>query len=119
MTRVTALVLDWAACTAVTWVMVFLGMFQDVTHRGLITMGVFFVECTVGTAMTGGSFGQLLARICVARVDARDPEAGRLSIGRAALRTALICLVLPAAVIGVNRRGLHDLAAGTVVLSRR
>jgi uncharacterized RDD family membrane protein YckC len=35
-----------------------------------------------------------------------------------ALRTFLLCLILPAAVFDKDHRGLHDLAAGTVVVRR-
>jgi hypothetical protein len=35
------------------------------------------------------------------------------------VRAALVCFVLPALVIGVDRRGLHDLAVNTVVINRR
>jgi uncharacterized RDD family membrane protein YckC len=32
------------------------------------------------------------------------------------LRALLLCLVLPAVVYDKDRRGIHDLAAGTIVL---
>ena len=112
--RFTALVVDWAACTIVTWGLVRAGVLGDVPYLGMITMALFFIEATLGTAFAGGSFGQICARIMVVRL---TPEPVRL--WRAALRTALICLVLPALVIGVHRRGLHDLTMGTVVVNRR
>ena len=36
---------------------------------------------------------------------------------RAMLRTALVCLVVPPVVANAERRGLHDLAAGSIVVS--
>ena len=38
---------------------------------------------------------------------------------RSAVRTALKCLVIPAVIIGADRRGLDDLMLGTVVVNRR
>ena len=40
------------------------------------------------------------------------PDAGPL---RALVRTALLCLVIPAVVWGPDGRGLHDVVAGTTI----
>jgi uncharacterized RDD family membrane protein YckC len=49
------------------------------------------------------------------------PVSGRPAVGivRAALRGVLLCLVIPALVMDEQRRGWHDRAAGTVVVSGR
>ena len=113
MVRVTALVLDWAACTLLMWGLVSAGFLPDVTYRGAITLGLFFLEATLGTMLAGGSLGQIITRIAVVRLDGEP-----VGLVRAVVRTVLICLVIPAVVIGVHRRGLHDLAVGTVVVKR-
>jgi len=77
-------------------------------------MAVFFVESSVLTALASGSFGQLVTRVAVVRLD-RQP----LGFLRAFARALLVCLVLPAVVIGQDRRGLHDVAVNTVVIKRR
>jgi uncharacterized RDD family membrane protein YckC len=79
-----------------------------------MTLAVFFVQTGTGTMLFGGSVGQLLARIAVVRLD-REPLGPLRAYGRA----FLVCLVLPALAIGPDRRGVHDLAAGTVVINRR
>ena len=112
--RIAALVLDWAACMAVA-----VGFFGPAVLTGTgwqrwMILTVFFVEATALSAVAGGSFGQLLCRIAVVRLDRRP-----LGLVRAAARTALVCLAVPALVIGPHRRGLHDLAVGTVVVNRR
>jgi uncharacterized RDD family membrane protein YckC len=56
----------------------------------------------------------VVCRIAVARLD-RQP----LGVARAVLRAVLVSLALPALVIGPDRRGLQDLAAGTVVINRK
>ncbi len=112
--RVGALILDWIICTGVA---VLLFGVRVVTGQGWtswMTLATFFVETSVLCVLVGGSVGQLICRIAVVRVE-RLP----LDPGRSVLRAALVCVVLPALVVGTDRRGLHDLAAGTVVVSRR
>lgn len=75
---------------------------------------VFFIQTTCLSAITGASAGQLICGLTVVRLDGK-----RLGLPRALLRQALLCLVLPALVIGVDRRGLNDMAANTVVVARR
>ena len=112
--RVGALVLDWIICTVVA---VLLFGTRVVTGQGWtswMTLATFFVESSVLCVLAGGSVGQLICRIAVVRGDRRP-----LDPGRSVLRAALVCVVLPALVVATDRRGLHDLAAGTVVVSRR
>jgi uncharacterized RDD family membrane protein YckC len=82
--------------------------------RAWMILTAFFVQSTLLSWLAGGSFGQLVCRLAVVRLD-RTP----LGIVRAVLRAALVSLALPALVIGPDRRGLQDLAAGTVVINRR
>ena len=73
----------------------------------------FFLESAVLSALAGGSFGQLLARIAVIRLD------GEQLGWRAVPRALLVSLALPALIIGPHRRGLQDLLCDTVVVRRR
>jgi uncharacterized RDD family membrane protein YckC len=82
--------------------------------KSFMILAVYFVEASLLTIFTGGSFGQLIARIGIVRVDGRP-----LGWWRPVVRTALKCLVLPALVVGAERRALPDLLLGTVVVSRR
>ena len=65
----------------------------------------FFVEVSILTGLLGYSIGHRVTGVRVVRVDG-DP----LDPLRAALRTALICLVIPPLVFRPDGRGLHDLA---------
>ncbi len=112
--RVAAILVDWAASMAFAAGMVGPGAITGHDWRPWIPYLVFFVEGAVLTALTGSSFGQLLARIGIVRLDHRPVE-----WWRAVLRTALKCLVIPAIVVGAERRGLDDLMLGTVVVTRR
>ena len=112
--RIAALVLDWAACMIVAIALFGTGVLREPGWKAWMILAVFFVESTVLTALIGSSFGQFISRIGVMRLDARP-----LGWGRAALRAALICLVLPTIVIGPDRRALNDLLLGTFVANLR
>ena len=111
--RLAALLIDWAAATLLSVGAFGMTVMTGHDWRAWLPMAVFFVERAVLTALVGSSFGQLLARIGVVRLD-RRPIGWWRSVARAALK----CLVLPAVVIGAERRGLDDLMLGTVVVHR-
>lgn len=112
--RIAALVVDWAASMLLAAVLFGRGALTESGWRSLTTIGAFFLLTATSSMLFGGSLGQILAKIAVVRVD-REPLGPLRAYGRA----LLVCLVLPAVVIGPDRRGLHDLAAGTIVVSRR
>jgi hypothetical protein len=112
--RIAALILDWAASMAVA-----VGLFGTAVVAGSgwqawMVLAVFFVESTLLVTVASGSFGQLLCRIAVVRLDTKP-----VGFPRALLRQALICLALPPLIIGPDRRGLQDLAANTAVVNRK
>ena len=82
-------------------------------QRALAGNGAFALEVLLLTALTGQSIGMRLLGIRVVRLKAADGVPGFLP---AAVRTALLMLVLPAVVFDRDNRGLHDKAAGTVVV---
>lgn len=91
------------------------GLLDDPTsvQRSLVANGAFAVQVIVLQSLTGQSIGMRLLGIRVARLaDPRDVP-GFVPV---AVRTALIFLVVPALLLDRNGRGLHDKAAGTVVL---
>lgn len=81
--------------------------------RTLIVDGSLVLQVIVLQALTGQSLGMRLIGIRVARAAAPAELPGLLAV---ALRTALLVLVLPAVLLDRDGRGLHDKAAGTVVL---
>ena len=78
------------------------------------TLAIFALEIVVLTWLTGASFGQRLLGLRVVLV-----SGDRVGIFRVALRTALLCLVIPAVVFDSEGRGLHDRAAGSRVIRVR
>lgn len=112
--RIVALVLDWAACMAVAVFLFGTGVLRESGWRAWMVLAVYFVESTVLTALTGSSFGQLITRIGIVRLDGQ-----RLGWPRAVARAAMISVVVPTIVIGAERRALNDLLLGTVVVNLR
>ena len=110
--RLAAIVIDWGASMLVAR-LVFPGLPYPGNESALATLGVFFAEVTLFTWLIGASFGQRLLGIAVIR-----QQGGRLGLPATALRTLLICLVIPALVYDSEGRGLQDRAAGSVVVRR-
>lgn len=95
--RVAALAVDWFACLFASFVFASPGAVVSGNSRWL-PLVLLVVESAVLTATLGGSAGQLLLGVRVRRVAGGGPP----DLGRAR-----------------DRRGLHDRAAGTVVVARR
>ena len=112
--RVAAMIGDWAACMIVATLIFGSEVLTGSGWRSFMILALYFVEASILTALTGASFGQLIARIGVIRLDG-----GPLGWWRPVARTAMKCVVLPAVVIGAERRGMNDLLLGTVVVNRR
>jgi len=115
--RAGAIVIDWFASLFVatlidTWAAARAGGASYVIGADAITpLVVFFLEVTVFTWLTTASFGQRLVGISVVGLDGQ-----RLSLLKIAIRTLLICLVIPAVVYDGQGRGLHDRAVGSVAI---
>lgn len=109
--RLAALTLDWLAASLIVIAVVGAEEWSNSGTASTMTLGVFWAEATLLTALVGGSFGQLLTRVRVTRLDGRP-----LDLLRAAGRTLLICLVIPPLVFNPEQRGLHDLATGAIAL---
>jgi hypothetical protein len=111
--RVAALVVDWAASMVVATLIFGTGALRGGGLLGFTVLGVYVLEKWVLTWLASGSFGQLLARIAVVRV-----SGGPIGWWRALARSIMVGLVVPAVVVGAERRGLDDLVLGTVVVNR-
>lgn len=110
--RLAAISIDWAVSIGIG-LLLFRQFPYGSTEFSLATLAVFAFEVVALTWLTASSFGQRLLGITVVLVDG-----GRLSLWRVAVRTALICLVIPAVVYDAQGRGLHDRAVGSVALVR-
>jgi uncharacterized RDD family membrane protein YckC len=103
--RLLAFVVDAVMCDLVA-----LLVFEDLAW---VTV-VFLVEVLLLTWLQGASAGQRLLRLRIVRLDGRP-----VGLGTATMRTALLALLVPVLIWDRDGRGLHDRAAGTVLLRLR
>jgi uncharacterized RDD family membrane protein YckC len=103
--RVGALVVDWFLSMAVS-----LLLFDSAP---MATLAVFAVENLVLVSSTGYTVGHRLFGLRVRPEGERAPVVGLL---RGAVRTVLLCLVIPAAIWDADGRGMHDRAARTIIV---
>lgn len=101
--RAGALVVDWAIALGISGLL-FAG-------DPIATLLIFAAMHVVGLSLLATTVGKALCRIQVVAVGGRTAP-----VHRVLLRTALLCLILPAVVVGPDGRGMHDRAAGTVEL---
>ena len=103
--RLAAFLVDAVLCAALAW-----GLTRDPAW----TTPIFGLEVLVLTVLGGASAGQRVRGLQVVRLDGRP-----VGVARAALRTVLLLLLIPALIWDRDGRGLHDRAAGTAVLHTR
>jgi uncharacterized RDD family membrane protein YckC len=104
--RFVALLADWVLCLLVS------RLFANPVTEGWAPVGVLVVEYTFFIGLFGQTPGMRLGRLRCVGVGTGRP----VGIPRALLRAVLLALVVPALVMDGRRRGLHDRAAGTIVL---
>ena len=114
--RVLALVVDWFASTLVVILAIGPAGWLEDPASGFYVLGVFALESTLLTALAGGSFGKLATGLRVVREDGSGRPVDLL---RSLVRAVLVCLVIPPLVYRPDRRGLHDMAAGSRTVAVR
>jgi uncharacterized RDD family membrane protein YckC len=100
--RFGALTIDWLLCTAIA---------LSAFHQQRWTIVIFAVEVYLLTATTGFTIGKRLLGARVVRLDGKP-----VGFIRALWRVLLLLAVVPALVFDQDLRGLHDRAAGTIVI---
>jgi len=113
--RIAALMIDWLVATLITVGFIGMGEYLDPESGASSWVLLVFAGVTsILTGLAGGSFGQLLLRIRVLRLDGQP-----IGLVRAVARTVLICLVIPPLVFKPDSgRGLHDMWTGTAAYLR-
>lgn len=103
-----AVVIDWALASGIS-----LAFFSTVPWQtnGFITLALFAGIQAVFLLTLNGGVGHLLLGM---RVVPLNP--GRLAPWRPLLRTLLVCLFVPTLIMDADQRGLHDRAAGTLLV---
>ena len=107
--RFGALLIDWAFCLLVA------AVYANPTKVGWPAVLVLVVLDTVCIGLFGRTPGMALTGVrCISFADG-----GAVGLARALLRAILLALLIPAMILDGNRRGLHDHAAGSVVVIPR
>lgn len=103
--RVVALCIDWLLSMLISY-LVF-------DAHSMATLGVFAVENLLLVSTLGYTVGH---RVMGLQVRVLGGEGRMVGLWRGFVRTALLCLVIPAVVWDGDGRGMHDKAAGTVIV---
>jgi hypothetical protein len=103
--RIGALVIDWGLS-----VLLSVAFFH---YDAFATLGIFALTQVVFLTLVSGSVGQVAFRLRVVPV-----AGGWIGVWRPLVRTLLLCVVVPALIWDRDQRGLHDKAAGTVLVVR-
>ncbi|MGN6721464.1 MAG: RDD family protein [Marmoricola sp.] len=101
--RIAALFIDWLASSLVLIAIAGPSRYSGPNGTALI-LPVLFVEIVLLTILIGGSFGQVVLKLRVRRIDG-----ARLSPWAVLIRTLLILLVIPPLIYKPDGRGLHDM----------
>jgi uncharacterized RDD family membrane protein YckC len=105
--RFGALIVDWVLCLLVS------NFIGDPLRDGWPPVVVLIAEYGVFIGLFAQTPGMWLTRLrCVSYADG-----GRIGVIRALARGMLLCLVVPPLLMDSQRRGLHDRAVGSVVVS--
>jgi hypothetical protein len=104
--RILAIVIDWLPCSVAAQLLT--------KNPAFSALALFAAITAVSIAIAGRTVGHAAAGLRVALLDGC-----RAGFGSAVVRTVLLCLVIPPVVYNLDGRGLHDRAAGTIVLRTR
>lgn len=112
--RVPALLVDWLLAEAISW-----GFFD---RHPLVTLAIFGLSTAILVATLGNTIGHRLLGLHVRRLRPAASAATTSILGSgvvpALVRTGLICLAIPPVIWDKDGRGMHDVAAGTVLVRR-
>jgi len=108
--RLGALLVDWIIASLSAAALAGTHYPPEDIKENLIITAFFVVEMSVLTGLLGYSIGKRIFRLKV-----ENPDGRPIGLPRAFLRSLLVCLVIPAIVMNDDKRGIHDLAAGSRV----
>jgi|SRR5690606_25553607 len=103
--RILALLIDWGLA-----VLISVAFFN---YDPWANLAIFALAQIVFLTVFNGSIGHLVVGLRVVPL-----EGGWIGWWRPIVRTLLLCLVIPAVIWDRDQRGLHDKAAGTVLVRR-
>lgn len=114
--RLVALIIDWTLCQLIAIGLLSMTWGEVAGAEAFLPLLVFFVENLILVATLGTTVGHRLLGL---RVVGLGRNGAPPTLLRSAIRAGLLCLVVPALVMDGNGRGLHDKAAGSIVVHAR
>lgn len=105
--RIAALLVDWAIANVIA---LLAGPYAS-NEQSWTTLGVFALMQVLFIPTIGGSIGHRALGLRVVSL-----EGGWVGAWRPIVRTLLLVFVIPAVIFDSDQRGLHDKAAGTVLI---
>lgn len=112
--RLVGAIIDWAACTLIATALFHVPLpFTEIPtgSQRFIPLGLFALEQLVLVGTTGYTLGHRVVGLRVLSLDGRGARPFQVLV-----RTALLCVFLPALFWDKDGRGLHDKAAGTLIV---
>lgn len=103
--RLAAIAIDWALAVVIS-----IAFFD---YDPFATLVIFALAQITFISLVSGSIGHLFLGLRVVPL-----RGGWVGLWRPIVRTALLCLLIPAVIWDRDQRGLHDLAAGTILVRR-
>ena len=105
--RLLALLVDWLLCLMLA------RLVSSSPTGGLWVYLILIAEYAFFVGLYTQTPGMWLAKVRCIAID----DLGRIGVARAALRAALMCLVIPVLVMDRYGRGWHDKAVGSIMIS--
>lgn len=106
--RLAALAIDWFIALGTAAALTGTPLLREGRVNEWVPLLVFWVQVSVLVGFLGYSIGKRIVGIRIINSDGEP-----IGLLRSMLRTALLCLVIPAILMTDDKRGLHDLAAGS------
>jgi uncharacterized RDD family membrane protein YckC len=107
--RIGAIIVDWGIALLISH-----AFFADNSWATLLIFGGMQL---ILVGALGYSFGHRILGLQVIRMG-QKLKSGYVGLYKAFVRSLLLCLVIPVSIWDADNRGLHDKAAGTVLIRR-
>ena len=123
--RLLAILIDWLACTFIALAVLGVPWGQLTGTDSLVPLLFFAIENILLVGTAGFTLGHRILGLRVLRWEALTAPQGSMpgqrapGLRAAAIRTVLLCLLIPPFIVDRHGRGLHDRVAGTGILRSR
>lgn len=118
--RLVAIIIDWLLCQFIAAALFGVG-WGATGWASFVPLAIFAVENVLLVSTVGTTIGHRIMGLTVHRLQPAElsPLGGPPGPVAGLIRTVLLCLAIPAIIPDSDNRGLHDKAAGTVIVRAR